>query len=71
MGKIIITDEQMEVINEYLEGEIGMFTATEHQMKVMTKVIDDAKALMEKLDAYDELDDDLIRWYVDKYKAQE
>ena len=72
MGKIEITQEQMEVINEYLEGKIGMFTATEHQMKVMSEVIKSATAMLEELNAYDELDDDsdTIKWYLAKYEAQ-
>lgn len=72
MGKIEITQEQMEVINDYLEGKIGMFTATEHQMKVMSGIIESATALLEELDAYDELDDDsdTIKWYLAKYEAQ-
>jgi hypothetical protein len=33
-------------------------------------VVDRAEALMEELNAYDELDDNLVRWYYDKYKQQ-
>ena len=70
MKTIVITAEQMKVINEYLKGEIGMFTATEHQRNILTGLIDEARALMDELDAYDELDDDLIKWYWDKYNSQ-
>lgn len=70
MADIIITPEQMEVIQEYLDGKIGMFNATEHQMKVMTQVLDDAHALLDELNAYDELAAmprwDLVRWYLSK-----
>lgn len=45
-------------------------TATERQKVVLMGVIDKADLLMEELDAYDELDGDLIQWYYDKYKAQ-
>lgn len=73
MKTIVITQEQMEVIQEYLDGEIGMFTATDHQMEVMSGVIDEATALLEELDAYDELDEnnDTIRWYLKKYNEQQ
>lgn len=74
MGKIEITQEQMEVIQQHLNGEFGMFTATDHQMKVLSEVIYDADKLMEELDAYDDLDDiedgDTIRWYLNKYNEQ-
>lgn len=72
MKTIIITQEQMEVINEYLDGKIGMFTATDHQMEVMSEVIEAATSLLEELDAYDELDEnnDTIKWYLKKYTEQ-
>ena len=70
MADIIITSEQMEVIQEYLDGKIGMFNATEHQMEVMKQVIHDAEALLEEQNAYDELAAmpgwDLVRWYLSK-----
>lgn len=73
MKTIVITQEQMEVIQEYLDGEIGMFTATDHQMEVMSGVIEEATALLEELDAYDELDEnnDTIRWYITKHNEQQ
>ena len=72
MKTIVITQEQMEVINEYLDGKIGMFTATDHQMEVMSEVIEAATSLLEELDAYDELDEnnDTIKWYLKKYTEQ-
>lgn len=72
MSKIVITPTQMEVIQEYLDGRIGMFNATPRQMEVMTEIIDKAKDLLDKLDAYDELGEnwDLIRWYMAKYQEQ-
>lgn len=68
MDKIVLTPEQREVVQEYLDGKIGMFNATEHQMNIIIQILDDAKALLNKLDAWDELGDnwDLIRWYLTK-----
>lgn len=73
MKTIVITQEQMEVIQEYLDGKIGMFTATDHQMEVMSGIIKSATALLEELDAYEELDEDndTIRWYLKKYNEQQ
>lgn len=68
--EIILTQEEIQVIDQYFKGEIGSFTATEEQQKHMMAVIDKAEALMKELDAYDELEDDLIQWFWDKYQAQ-
>lgn len=75
MEKVVITPEEMAVIQEYLDGKIGLFSATQHQMTVMSKVIDDAHALLDKLNAYDELAEtpkmDMVRWYLSKAETQE
>lgn len=68
MGKIILTPEQKAVIQEYLDGKIGAFNATEEQQRLIIQILDDAKKLMKELDAWDELGDnwDMIRWYITK-----
>ena len=58
------------MIEQQLNGEIEVWSATDEQQEILTKVTNDAEALMDELDAYDELDGDLIQWYYDKYKAQ-
>lgn len=70
MEQIELTPKEIEVIELQLEEKIDISTATEEQKVVLMGVIDKAEALMSELDAYDELEDDLIRWYYDKYKAQ-
>ena len=69
--EIILTQEEIQVIDQYFKGEIGSFTATEEQQKHMMAVIDKAEALMKELDAYDELEEDLIEWFWGKYQAQQ
>lgn len=68
MDKIILTPEQKAVIQEYLDGKIGAFNATEEQQRLIIQILDDAKKLMKELDAWDELGDnwDMIRWYITK-----
>ena len=68
MDKIILRPEQREVIQEYLDGNIGAFSATEQQQLLMIEILDEATAVMKKLDAWDELGDnwDMIRWYITK-----
>lgn len=69
--KIVLTAEEKEVIRQQLNGEFGAFTATPTQQQLIMGVTDKAESLLDELDAYDELDGDLIQWYWDKYKAQE
>lgn len=68
--KIILTDEEKKVIEQQLNGEIEEWSATEQQRRVLTKVINDANALMDESEAYEESGDDLIEWYYNKYKEQ-
>ena len=65
-----MTADDIKVIEQQLNGEIEVWSATDEQQEILTKVTNDAEALMDELDAYDELDGDLIQWYYDKYKAQ-
>ena len=74
MKKIELTDEQIKVIEQQLNGEIEIFTATDEQQAILAAIIDDAEALMDELNAYDELDEhnsDLVQWYFDMYKEQD
>lgn len=69
--KIILTDEEKAVIEKQLKGELNAFFMEDREREIIDKVIDDANALMTELDAFDEMGDDLVKWYYDKYKAQE
>lgn len=68
--KIILTDEEKAVIEKQLKGELNTFFMEDREREIIDKVIDDANALMTELDAFDEMGDDLVKWYYDKYKAQ-
>lgn len=70
MAKIELTDAEIEVIKQQLNGEIEVFTATDEQRENLTKVIHKAEALLAELDAYDELDGDMIKWFWNKYQEQ-
>ena len=72
MEKIVLTEKEIEIIDLFLAEKIDIETvATDEQKELLMGVTDRAEALMDKLDAYDELDDNLIKWYYDKYKAQQ
>lgn len=70
MKRIELTAEEIRVIEQQLNGEIEVWSATDEQQKLLTGVLDKADELLEELDAYDEVGDDLIRWYYEKYKSQ-
>lgn len=74
MEKIILTEREIELINKHLRGEIEVYNATDEEQEVLGNIIDRADDLMEELDAYDALDDlefDLLRWYLTMYENQE
>lgn len=74
MKKIELTEKEIEVIHQQLNGEIEVYSATEEQQKLLMGVIDKANKLLDEEDAYDELEaqgNDLIDWYWKKYQAQE
>lgn len=74
MEKIELSADEIKVIKQQLNGEIEVWHATDEQKKLLMGVIDKAHALMDELDAYDDLDNymegGLIAWFYDKYKAQ-
>ena len=69
--KIILTQEEIAVIEKHNAGEFDSLTATDEEEKALGRVIDAAQELCEKLDAYEEVDDSFIEWYYNKYKAQQ
>ena len=75
MKKIELSADEIKIIKQQLNGEIEVWNATDEQQKLLTGVIDKAEALMDELDAYDDLDNymegGLGAWFYDKYKAQE
>ena len=72
MEKIItLTDEEITIIEKQLNGELNTFFMEDREREVIDKVIEDADALIKELDAYDELGDNLIAWYYNKYKSQQ
>lgn len=70
MKQIELTDQEKEVIKKQLNGDITQFSATDEERVLLTSVIHKAEALLEELDAYDELDGDMIKWFWNKYQEQ-
>ena len=71
MKKIELTDVELKVLQQDVNGEFSDFDATEEELRAMVSVIKKADALVRELDAYEEEGDDLILWYWNKYLAQQ
>lgn len=62
----ILTERQKQILEAHLSG----LPIIEYDPE-LAKLIDDAEALMRELNAYDELEDDLLKWYYNKCKELE
>lgn len=71
MEKIELTPLELSMLERDLRGEFFPPEQTDEENKALARVIEKADALMEKLDAYDELGNSLMQWFYDKYQAQE
>lgn len=71
MTKIELSAEEIQVIKQQLNGEFGAFTATLKQQQLITGVADKAIILAKEQNAFNDIGEDLIQWYYDKYKEQQ
>ena len=71
MTNIVLTKDEVAVIELQLAEKIDIDTVTEEQKVLLMGIIERAEALMDELNAYEELDDNLIAWYYNKYKSQQ
>jgi hypothetical protein len=71
MDAINLTELEYKVLEQDIKGEFSDFDATEEELRAMVSVINKADALMDELGASDELDDNLLLWFWDKYQAQQ
>lgn len=69
--KIELTEQELQAVQAYLDGTLDEHAAPNEQQAAIMNVTDKADALCEELDAYDELDGDLIAWFWNKYQQQE
>ena len=69
--KIMLTDLELEVMKKDIAGEFFPPEATDEERKALASVIDKADAYCEKLDAYEEIGDSLMEWFLKQYEAQE
>ena len=69
--KITLTDLELEVLKKDIAGEFFPPEATEEERKAMVSVIDKADAYCEKLDAYEDIGESLMVWFLNQYEAQQ
>jgi len=67
--EIKLTANQIEIIEKYLRGELSMLGTSIKDMKTFMPVITMAEELM--LESKEEIGDDLIIWFYNKYKQQQ
>ena len=65
-GVIILTDLEEKMLQQNINGEFDPMTATMDEAAATNRIIEMADNLMESLNAYNELDGDLLRWFDNK-----
>ncbi len=70
-AKIELTEAEKEVIQKYFNGEITAFGTSEEDMQTMKGVINKAEDLMHEKEAYDDAQEDMIKWYWELYQQQD
>lgn len=69
--KIELSTLELEMLERDLRGEFFPPEQTEEENMAYARVIDKAEALMDELDAYEELGNSLMQWYYNKYQEQQ
>lgn len=71
MEKIVLTDEQKQVIQEQLDGKIEVHSATDEQQRLLMQVIKMAEARLDEYPEDYDFGSDLIAWFWNEYQTQE
>lgn len=71
MAKIELSEKEIALANAYMSHEIDPFNMPEEYVETAVTFADKATALVEELDAYEEMGDDLWAWFINKYRTQE
>lgn len=67
--KINLTEAELKVLKQDLRGEFYPMTATDEEFEALNSVIAKASKLEEELDAYEEINGNLLQWFYDKFLA--
>ncbi len=69
MKKIVLTKEQIALIEYELKQPIGYEPVEENEVRMLMEILDMAIDLMEELKEFDS--DDTLEWFYNKYKEQQ
>lgn len=69
--KIELTPMELAMLKRDIAGDFFPPQQTDEENKALLSVINKADEAMEALDAYDELENSLMEWFLAKYQAQE
>lgn len=70
MKKFELTELEQRVLKASVDRTFFPLTATDEECTALVSVIEKAENLMKELDAYDELGDSLMEWFLKKYNEQ-
>lgn len=70
MNKIELTELELKVLKQNVSGDFSPMNATEEEAAAMNSVLRKAEDLMDELEAYDELENSLMLWFLCKYESQ-
>lgn len=65
--EINLTEAELKVLKQDLRGEFYPMTATDEEFEALNSVIAKASKLEEELDAYEEINGNLLQWFYDKF----
>lgn len=68
MGNFNLNTDHLRLLNKYENHELEHFTASDEEQRIFGEVIDMAEELCEKMDAYENIGDDLVLWFYNEYK---
>jgi hypothetical protein len=68
--RIELTELELRMLLLLHDNESLFQPTTEEEIKTTCSVIKKAEDLMRELNAYDELDDSLVKWFLAKYNEQ-
>lgn len=71
MSKIELTPEEVKITERMLQEDLSPFNATDEEHELMSSVLEKMEKLIDELQAYEESGGEPLKWFYEKYKAQE
>ena len=68
--KIELTKAQLNALDNHITGEYSQFSANDDEITALNECVDMAINLAQDLKLEDEIGDDLMQWFYDRYKNQ-